>query len=73
MSKGRWKNFSIKSNEPRLYAIIRNPDGTLTKKPVKKEAQTMKKYEGYVRGLQGLYIPRSILPFLRQPKGEVKE
>lgn len=68
MPKGRWQNFSIKSSEPRLWAIVKMPDGTLQKRLVKKDSSTLKKYEGYTKSLQGLYVPPSIARELYQPK-----
>lgn len=59
MSKGRWqKNFSVKSSEPKLFALVKLPNGQLVKKEVKREAETSKLHHGYVQAISGLYVPK---------------
>ena len=53
---------------PKLYAILRKPDGTLVKVPVKKDSSTVRKYDAYVKSVQGIYVPKSIARHLYQPK-----
>lgn len=52
-----------------LFAIVRYPDGSLRKVPVKKETQTIKKYDAYVKSMQGIYVPNSMRQYLKQNPG----
>lgn len=55
MSRGRWNS---KRNEPQVMAIVRTPDGKLVKKPLQRDNNNCKLYDGYVKSLSGLYVPK---------------
>lgn len=39
----------IRRKEPRVFAIMRRPDGTLIKREVRRQRDTYKKYDGYIK------------------------
>lgn len=45
--------------QPQLYKVVMNSKGQMFKVPIKREAQTHKLYDGYVRNMEkGLYLKR---------------
>lgn len=55
-------NIIIK--RPRLMQMVRTRDGKTVGRVVKRSSETWKKYDGYVKSLQGLYVPKDIAKHL---------
>ena len=65
---------NIIDRRPRLYAIIKQPDGTLVKQPVRRVSNASKLYDGFVKGISGLYMPRIVAEFFKaRERGEKLE
>ena len=54
--KGRYK-FSVKTGH-KLFALVRTADGKIEKREVIKKTETSRLYDGYIKSVTGLYVPK---------------